>query len=347
MNTLKNILILVAILSAALILASCSSKEQAVQIERTVAVKTMVVSSSNQDMILTYTGSLEGEKQAVLYAKLAEAVEQVHVREGQGVAVDETLVSLDKNGPSARYTEAQSLYLNAEKNFKRMEYLYKEGAVAESQYDAAKTQYEVAKAGFDGVLRLVDIRTPIAGVVTSVKVSPGDFVQLGQQLATVSTTKMLRIKFGVNTNDISYVTKGSHVTISAEMSSDTAGGTIVSLASAADPATRTFQVEALINNDGGNFMPGMFVKVHILREKLNNIIAVPRDAILTLDDKPTVFVVTNGTVHSRVVSLGADLDGVVVVSTGLNPGDTVVTLGQNYLDDGFKVKITSVNEGIK
>lgn len=329
------------------VLASCGKKDQAATVERTVAIKAMVVTSSDREMTYTYTASLEGEKQANIYAKLSESVDKVLVKEGQPVGAEQILIALDKTGPSTGYNSARSVFLNAEKNFTKMESLFKEGAVSESQYDGARTEYEVSKANFDAAERLVDLRTPIAGLVTSVKVSPGDFVAAGQQLATVATTDKLRIRFGVNPEDVPFVGKGAVLTITSEAVTDSAIGAVLSVATSADPTTRTFQVEALIDNTGGAFKPGMFVNVLITREKLANVIAIPREAVLTLDNQQLVYVVTNGIAHKRPVTLGADLDGVVVATSGIAVGDTIVTLGQNYLDEGFRVNVTALNESSK
>jgi len=350
MNSMKTTACNTAYIPALLtltILLSCGKKEEAATVERTVAINAMVARTSDREMTYTYTGSLEGEQQAILYAKLSESVAGVLVKEGQKVEAEQVLISLDKTGPSAGYNSARSVFLNTEKNFKKMESLFKEGAISESQFDGAKTEYEVSKANFDAVERLVDLRTPIAGVVTAVKVSAGDFVGAGQQLATVATTDKLRIKFGINPEDIGFVGKGANVSVTSEVVTEGASGTVLSVATSADPTTRTFQVEALIDNENGLFKPGMFVKVQISRQKLTNVIAIPREAVLTLDNQQLVYVVVNGVAHRRPVTLGADLDGVVVAASGLAIGDTVVTLGQNYLDEGFKVNVTAVGEGSK
>ncbi|UCD94613.1 MAG: hypothetical protein JSU69_00755, partial [Candidatus Zixiibacteriota bacterium] len=139
--------------------------------ERTVSVKGEIVTTSNQELKKNFTGTLEGEKHAVLTAKIAEAVEKVMVNEGDYVKADDVLVMLDRMGPTSNYVQASSVFQNAEKNFKKMKYLFEEGAVSESQFDGAKTEYEVAKANFDAARRLVDLRTPVAGMVTSINVS--------------------------------------------------------------------------------------------------------------------------------------------------------------------------------
>ncbi len=345
-TTTRNTAYILALLTLTSLL-SCSGQKEAATTERTVAVKAMVARTSDREMTYTYTGTLEGEKQAILYAKLSESVDRVLVKEGQKVGAEQVLISLDKTGPSAGYTSARSVYLNAEKNFKKMESLFKEGAISESQFDGARTEYEVSKANFNAVERLVDVRSPIAGLVTAVNVSAGDFVAAGQQLATVATTEKLRIKFGINPEDLQFVDKGASIAISSDVAPEGAPGTVVSAATSADPTTRTFQVEALIDNDAGLFKPGMFVKIQISRQKLTGVLAIPREAVLTLDNLQLVYVVVNGVAHKQTITLGTDLDGVVVVSSGLSAGDTVVTLGQSYLDEGFKVNVTALDEGSK
>jgi len=339
--------ILIAFGLAAVLLSSCGQSETSdvAAVERAISVKAEIVKPRSVQVTRDFTGSLEGAKQAVLYAKIAEAVQKVHVREGQSVPADAVLVSLDKTGPSSNYLQSKSLFANAEKNYKKMEYLYTEGAVSESQYDAAKTEYEVQKASFEAASQLVDIRTPIAGLVTSVDVSEGDFTRLGQKVATVASTDRLRVKFGVNSADLGYFQPGSRVIVASDAVRQNTEGEVVAVATSADPVTRSFEVEAMVDNSDGRYKPGMFVRISIVLEDLTDVVAVPRKAVLTLDNRETVFVVAGGLAEKRHVTLGPEIDGHVVITDGVNFGDTVVTLGQDYLDDGFKVNLASISEG--
>lgn len=333
-----------AILVLLLLLTSCNRNNEMVQRERVVSVGVAVVTSSDQEIRTTFTGTLEGERQAVLYAKLAEAVEEVHVAEGDRVQADQVLISLDRHGPTSGYDQALSRYRNSEKNFEKTEFLYKEGAVSESQFDAAKTEYEVNKASFEAARRLVEMQTPIAGEVTSVDVSEGDLVIIGQRLATVAAADKLRMKFGVNARDYQDIAIGSPVYVTTEAVSDTIHGTVTAKANSADPNTRTFEVEGILDNPARRFKPGMFVRVGYLRERLEDRIVVPRKAVLMLDNVPTVYVVQGQQAKSRPVDLGPDIEGGVVVASGLSEGDTLVVLGQDYLEDGVKVNVTELGE---
>jgi membrane fusion protein (multidrug efflux system) len=328
-------------------ICSCGGNQDALEKERpAVAVKAAVVELSDEEIVKTYTGTLEGEKQAVIYAKIAEAVKEVHVREGQHVKANQVLISLDKSGPSSSYQKTLSLYRNAEKNYKKMEYLFGEGAVSESQYDAAKTEYEVTKAGFEAASQLVEIQSPIDGVVTSLKVSKGDFLSPGQELTTVATVDRLRVEFGVKAADIGSVAPGTVVTVSSGDVTQTVEGTVQSVARSADPVTRTFRVEAILDNSDGPLKPGIFVRIDLSLEQLTGVVVVPRQAVIARDWGEAVFAVSNGVAHEREVKTGADLGGRIVILSGLNVGDTLVTLGQDYLQEGTKVNVTEFLEGL-
>jgi RND family efflux transporter MFP subunit len=287
-----------------------------------------------------FTGTIEGEQQAVIRSKINEAVEKINVAVGRDVGAESVVVTLDKNGPSSSYIQAQSVYQNAEKNINKLKYLFDQGAIAETQYDAAETEYEVAKANFESARRLVELTTPIAGTVTSIDVSPGDFVTIGQQVATVATVDKLRMKLGVTGDEIGYFDVGDRVRIAAENESDTeASGRVIKVARSADPETRSFLVELEIDNSARLLMPGMFARAQIVVETFDDIIAVPRDVILDRNDKYFVFIANGDRSRMTEVQLGAEFIGSAQVLNGLKVGDTIITVGQEYLEDSTLIKL--------
>jgi RND family efflux transporter MFP subunit len=322
----------------------CSGGSESEQVEQPTPVKALIVTTTNREQVKTYTGTLQGERQATIRAKLSEAVASVNVKENQPVKAGDVLIELDKYGSSSDYRRLQSIYQNAEKHFKKMAFLYKEGAVAESEHDAAQTEYEVAKANFEAVKRLVDIETPISGSVTSITVSEGDYVTVGQHIATVATTDRLRVRFEVNPANIGSFHIGDTVKVRSDAVRGVAAGAVTDIASSADPVSRTFEVEALIDNLDNMFKPGMFVNVDYIVSRLKNVIAVPRRTVVLLDEQPTVYTIKAGKASLSRVKTGPDLLGDVVIESGLSQGDTLVTLGQEYLEDGDSLQITQVQE---
>lgn len=328
-----------------MIMAGCSGgdEEDSGKVEQTISIKAMVVEPVSKDLRKEYTGTLEGERQAVIYAKIAEAVDKIYVREGDKVKANSAVIGLDKNGPSSNYLQSRSTYKNAEKTYNKMKYLYEQGAISETQFDQAETNYEVTRANFEAARQTVELTSPISGTVTSIDVSVGDFVTQGQKAATVATVEKLRMKFGVNAGDIKYFSVGDHVAIYVEgISSEQSQGQVVTVARSADPVTRTFQVEVEIDNSDGVFKPGMFARAEIVIESFEDILVIPHRSIVNRSDGDYVFVVHGDAVRFAAIKLGVEFDGMVQVLDGLSPSDTIVTLGQDYLDDGFKIRINEL-----
>jgi RND family efflux transporter MFP subunit len=328
----------------ALMVTSCANDSEVVeqQAPKATPVEAAIAHMSSHDISRGFTGTLVGEKQAEIHARIAEAVDRVLVIEGQSVKKDQVLIQLDKSGPASTYRNAESLYRNAEKNHVKQKYLYEQGAISESQYDAALTTYEVAKASFESVKQLVEIRSPINGVVTSLNISEGDYLQLGTKLVTIAALENLRVTFGVNTRDVATIRIGDTVMISSSSVKKTVPGVVIAIAQSADPKTRAFEIEAQLANSSTGMHPGMFVRASVVLERWRDVIIIPHEAVVELDNQQTVFVVKDGTVHKRGVSIVGDISQGVIIGDGLNVGDTLVTLGQTYLDDGFNVKITSL-----
>lgn len=327
---------------AGLFLAGCSGNKNNndANLTQAIAVKGVLVVPTSKQLSRTFTGSIEGEKQAVIRAKIAEAVEKINFRVGDIVKTNNVIISLDRTGPTSNFTQAYSVYQNAEKNFSKIKYLFVEGAVSESQFDAAQTEFEVARANYEAALQMVELRSPIDGRVTSVDVYVGQYVAPGQQVATVASTEQVRMKLGVSGNDVAYFKEGQKVTISAEADSVITGdGSILTVARSADPVTRTFQVDVAINNYARRFKPGMFARATIVIDDFANVIVAPRQAILTRDGRNYTFVVSDGAARMREVSLGVDFNGATQVLSGLESGDTLIVVGQNYLQDGSRVNL--------
>ncbi len=340
----RRILCLVGLLWSLFLLESCGNEPSVEKEPDRTAVQAGVLGLSDAEVVKTYTGTLEGEQQAVLYARVAEAVEAVHVSEGDRVSTGEILVSLDRSGTSSRYQEALSLYRNAEKTFNKMAFLYEEGAVSESEHDAAQTDYEVAKAAFESAARLVGVESPIDGIVTSLNVFKGNFLVVGQEVATVAAIDRLRVDFAVDAADVGSIGAGTPVTVSDGEKAVSSIGSVQSVARSADPRTRTFQVEAVIDNEGHVLRPGLFVRVSVPLRRLTGVITVPRRTLVMRDEGDVVFVVSNGLALVRDVVLGDDLGGRVVVDSGLWAGDTLVVVGQEYLADSAQVDIVELRE---
>ena len=321
----------------------CAQQESAQDVERVTAVRADVIAASDQKVTAEYTGTIQGAEQAIIYAKIAETVQRIKVLEGEEVFPGRVLIELDKYGPTSQYVQARSMLATSEKNFKKMESLYQDGAVSESQLDGVRTEYEVNKAAFDAARKLVEIESPIAGHVTSIDVTVGDFIAVGQELATVALTDRLQVTLMVSPSDAELIKIGQRVPL---VSTDgiKGRGEVIAVASSADPVTRKVSVKVEMDNSAGALKPGLFVRCEFTLRQFKGVVAIPRGAVIELSGVDFVYVALNGKAAKRQVELGIEMDGQVVVDSGLVTGDTLIVSGQSYLDDGFPVRL--VSEGI-
>ena len=185
-----------------------------------VAVETALASRAPLVVTRVYTGSLEGEEQANVVAKISERVTAIRVAVGTRVRSGQEIIGLDRGGTSSQYFQAEAGFRNAGKSLERMKSLYAEGAVALQSLDGAQTAYDVARANFDAARSAVDLTTPIAGVVTAVNVSLGDLTVPGEVLATVANIDRMKVTISLNENDVTNVVLGQEAVIYSEARPD-------------------------------------------------------------------------------------------------------------------------------
>ena len=106
----------IIVLLISLLVVGCSEEDLQTSTPVAVPVRAIVAGTSNAQLTKTFTGTLEGERQATVYARLAEPVTEILVDEGDRVKKDEVLLELDPHGPSSHYDQTRSVFLNSEKN---------------------------------------------------------------------------------------------------------------------------------------------------------------------------------------------------------------------------------------
>jgi multidrug efflux pump subunit AcrA (membrane-fusion protein) len=118
-----------------------------------------------------------------------------------------------------------------------------------------------------------------------------------------------------------------------------ARGKIVRISPAVEPASRTFEIEALIDNNDNALKSGTFAKGLILVEGSTRVFSVPAGAIVTTGGATQVFAVENGTARRRVVQTGRAAEGRIEIVSGLREGEQVITQPPPALADGAAVRV--------
>lgn len=340
----------------ALAVAGCGSNDEPARYQpKTVNVDVVTAARTVIPRIVMATGTIEAENSVEVSTRLMGHVREVLVREGQTVQTGEVLVRIDDTDMQARkrqaeagIAEAQAVLDNAETNLERFRRLYAENSVSKSQLDDVRTGRDRALAGLQQAqamlsevevqLEYLRIVAPTSGTVTRRLVDRGDMANPGMPLVMLEQNNIMKVRAGLSERDVDLVDVGAEVRVRVT-SLDQATFTVpvARVLPAANPMSRTFDLEAYLPNDDGRLKSGMFARVEVpvgTREA----VLVPTVAVHERGQLSGVWVVDDtDTAHLRWIRTGREIGDEVEVLSGLAGGDVVVLQAELPLVEGDKV----------
>jgi membrane fusion protein (multidrug efflux system) len=348
-NEMNRKIITMIIIAGSVLSFSCGENEAEVaREEKAIAVTVEQAVLRDLGIQRVFTGTLEGVRQAQIFASIPEAVVDLPVSEGSVVKAGQPVIFLDKRGSFSRYNQSKAVYLEAKDNFEKMGRLYEQGAVSEQAFNNAKTGFEVASANFTAARQRVELTSPINGVLTDLSVNIGEFVPLGIPLATIAQTDMMRMTFYVDGKSVKNIKVGQVAEITVdiiEAGEPQFRGTVTEVSKSADPATRLFRVELKIDNESGAIKPGMFARARITVADLKSVLTVPKEAVFSVEGVWKTFLFEGSRAAERTITVGETTSKYAHVLSGIGRGDTVIVIGRNLIEDGSPVKIASLDPG--
>lgn len=321
--------------------ANENANEKKASVVDTIPVQTVKVEKKDLSISKTFSGTLEGEEQANIVAKIPERIVSIKVKVGDAVSAGQLLIELDKSGASSQYYQAQAGYLNAEKDLQRMKALLSEGAISQQMLDGVQTQFNIAKANFDAAKSAVELTSPIAGVVTALNSNIGDLAVPGMPIIVVASINRMKVIFSVGENDITSFYVGQSTEIYSELKQSLVQkGSISQISKSADIQSRSFEIKSLFSNTSDRwFKPGMFCKVKVNLKSQASSLVIPNIALVSGSESKGVFVIENGKAVYKNVVVGLTDGTSSVITSGLNENEIVATTGVGNLKNGSVVHV--------
>ena len=253
---------------------------------------------------------------------------------------------------------------DARNAFKRADQLHGRGLMSQVDYDTSETRLKVAEANYqaaiDGVRSLkaslqdrraafelaqkklndAVVRAPVAGSIAERLVQPGEYIRENTPVATIVQMNPLKLKTAIQERHAGLIRGGQTVEFFVEAFPDRKFiGKIAYVSPAVDQTTRTFPVEAIVDNPDRVLKPGFFARGTALTKVDANVLAVPETAISTLAGVSTVYVIEHDKARQQQVSLGARQDRLVEIVAGLKGDETLATTNLNQLATGVAVRV--------
>ena len=356
-----------------LLLGGCSSKESgstevplktqnSLLEERPVEVVEVI--PKQVSYTLSAVGSLKTPENVIISPKKAGIIDKILVKEGDQVKKGQILVQLDdvdarlqveraeaglKQAVAAVETNRnivpryQKLYESQVIPQQTLDELILRLKVDEAKLDLAKAELNVAKQN------LLDhrITSPIEGVVNLKIASLGEHVNVAPKDEILSIVQMdpLELEFYVPENWAGKIRLGSMVQYTVKaFSEEKFSASLQFISPTSDPSTRNVKMKAMAKNPHYRLKPGFFAEVSIQTGSNPNALVIPESALFSQEGRFFVFAVQDRVAHRKEVETGHRFEGKVEILKGIQKGEQVVTVGQEQLSDGTKVKASTKSQ---
>jgi RND family efflux transporter MFP subunit len=310
---------------------------------------------------LDLPGRLEAYIRAPIYARVPGYLKSWKHDIGDRVKAGDVLAEIDTPDLDQQLTQARADLSVAEANAKlaqisaqRWQSLAGTDAVATQDVDqrtftlhANIAQVKAAQANVDRLVAeegFKRLSAPFDGVVTARETDIGALINVGAaggaELFVISDTSKLRVYVNVPQNSVPSVPPGTKATIRVPEHPDkTYSGTVEASAQAVIASTGTTLMQLIVDNSGGEMMPGDYASIHLQIADATRVLRVPSSALI-FDAKglSIATVDANDRVLVKPVSIERDLGAVVEIASGLSPNDRVIGNPPDGIGTGAKVR---------
>lgn len=272
--------------------------------------------------------------------------------DGTAVRKGQAILSLASNTLSDGDVAARAKYAyeNAKKEYERMEQLVGDKIVSAKDFEQARLNYENAKVAYDAVAGKqtangVSVVSPMNGYLKNLQVKEGDYVAVGQPLATISQNSRLVLRAEVSEKYYQYLPTVQSANFRTPYDEKVyrlsdLHGRMLSYGKASDANSFYIPVTFEFDNKGA-VIPGSFVEVYLLTSPMQEVLSVPVSALIEEQGIYSVFIrLDEEGYQKREVKLGANNGSEVQILSGLKPGETVVTQG------AYQIKLASASNAI-
>lgn len=340
-------------LAAALLLGAtalqlgCSqgTAEDAAAVREPAPVAVEVLPTRRGAVTATWTGTaaIEVDQEATVVARVAGEVVELRAEEGDIVRAGQVLARLDGDRLRLEMQEAEANLRRLERDYERNLELHRRGLVSAEAHEILRFELDAMRAGYERRVlehQYTTIRAPIDGVIAERHLRVGNTIAVGDPAFRITSRSPLLAYLFVPEREFVRLSPGQ----TAEVRVDALGGArfqarVERISPVVDPATGTFRVTVEIPDPEGRLRPGMFGRFSVVTERRDEVLLVPRVALLDSDGGDTVFVVAEGTARRQQIVTGHSNGDRVEVLSGLADGDLVVIVGQNALRDGATVRV--------
>jgi len=313
-------------------------------IRESIIVEAVVLDTVRREVVAPASVATKPSMRANIFPPAGGRIVRLFVNTGQTVRAGQPLFEIyspDIAEVQTEFVNARSALAQAERQLRRQEELHERGITPLRELEEMRTEYEMAKSEMDGASLKMQImgieadqigkplivRAPINGRVIDLNVAPGEFIAEPEEpLMIIANLSKLWISAAIQEKDIRFVVPNTDAIASfAAYPGETREGKVLFISDMLDEETRTTNAVVEMDNDDLRLKPGMFATIRFLSPPTPATVIKPA-SVLQRREHNYVYVETKSfTFEARRVVTGELIDGKLVVTEGLNPGERIIT----------------------
>ncbi len=315
------------------------------QQDQAILVDAYVVNLRELANEISTVGTIVANEEVEIRSELPRKITGIYFKEGSYVPKGKILFKLDDSDLLAQLKKLELDEQLQLKQAEREKQLLDKGLLTYDEYDIRQTNIEKIRADMELVrinLDKTEITAPFSGITGFRNVSDGSFVNNTVVLTTVKDIRKVKVDFSIPEKLISEFSKGQQIVFKVEGYDDEFTGTVVSYDPQLNENTRSIVLRAMADNAGSKLLPGSFVKVNLQLKKLSDAVMIPSEAVVPKQSGQSVFLFKNGVAVSQDVNIEKRSESEVLVTSGVNEGDTVITTNILRIRNNGKVKLAKI-----
>ena len=337
-----------ATLLSVLLLTACQSEQPSPDEDSEEEIPPVPVETSvpvRGDVYAMYTGTapIEAFAEADVIAKVGGEIRELLVEEGDEVSKGQVLARLDGERLRLELNESEARLRKLQRDYERNVDLQSKGLISDGDFEKIQYEMEALEAAFNLAsleLDYTQIRAPIDGVIAERFAKLGNTTSEGEALFRVTSLDPLVAYLHVPEREYRRIAPGQPVRIDIDaLSGEPITAAVSRVSPVVDPQTGTFKITVEIVNVKRRIKPGMFGRIGVIYDVHENALQIPRSAIIEDQGVASVFVVEGDRAVRRTIETGYSNRGMVEVTSGLQEGEQVVTVGQASLKQDSRVSV--------
>lgn len=295
---------------------------------------------------LSVSGSIEANEQVDIRSEISGLVTGIYFTEGSYVSRGKLLLKINDLELQAQLSQALTKQKLAQETEFRAGKLLEKEAISKEEYDVALAELRSLQSQTQLIraqLAKTQVRAPFSGKIGLRSISAGEYITPASTIARLVSTDPVKILFSIPEKYAGTVKLNTVLTFMVAGSATKYTATVFAIEPGIDMSTRTLQLKAKASNPNGVLLPGSFAKIELPLSSTNDAILIPTESIIPVLQGKKVFINSNGKAKEVMVETGTRTDKSVLITSGLNVGDTVLTTGIMSLKNDIPVVVKVVN----